>query len=647
MRLFILLTFYFSCTFIADAQEAQKFTEQQIFSNGTDGYNCYRIPAIITAKNGDLLAFAEGRVLGCNDFGNVDIVLKRSTDQGKTWSAIQVVADNGTMQSGNPAPVLDRYDARFTDGRIFLFYNNGIASEHATRMGNGLRTVLYKTSIDHGITWSESTDITSSVHRPYRPEMNKEYKFEEDWRSYANTPGHALQLQKGKYAGRIFVPANHSIGVPQNNFNDYRAHAFYSDDHGKTWQLSPSIEVPSSNESIAVELSDGTLMQNIRHQSGIQKERLVALSRDGGESWTSTYFDSVLISPVCQSSILSYTMAHGKHAILFSNPESKTNRQNMTVKMSLDDGKSWPIKRVVRAGESAYSDLVEQKDSSIGLLYEHGNDGGIHYANFNMAWLLGGKNYNDSPWIQKALGTKYVQSSVIPMSRPIAQFKSSLFSSSMPVQLVLNHQDSKIHYTLDGSEPSQSSEVFLDVINIKNSCTLKAKAFHPKLKPSKTIALEFLKASHKGKIKDVSISPKAHKSYKGGGGKSLFDMNKGTTNFREKHWMGFNGDDVEIHVVLEEAIEIKNITLSTITAHDSWIFLPHEIAFESNGFQTNLRVEVPKNVKPTSLDFIKIPIEQNMIKEFTIIIQPVKEMPVWHQGKGTPAWFFIDEILID
>ena len=131
-------------------------------------------------------------------------------------------------------------------------------------------------------------------------------------------------------------------------------------------------------------------MQNIREQSGKHKKRLIALSSDGGVTWDSSYFDDQLIDPVCQASIIDYTLANWKKVILFSNPASETSRENMTVRMSLDNGSSWPISRTINEGSSAYSDLVIQNNGEIGLLYERGNGGGISYANFNLAWLLNG-----------------------------------------------------------------------------------------------------------------------------------------------------------------------------------------------------------------------------------------------------------------
>lgn len=387
--------YYFTAYFLLSAfflsgQPRQYFSETPLFENGQGAYACYRIPAVLQAPSGDLLAFAEGRVNGCSDFGDVDIVLRRSRDDGQSWEPQKVVADNGRLQAGNPAPVVDFLDPDYPQGRIFLFYNTGNNDEGSIRRGEGVREVWFVTSIDGGHSWTEPVNITASVHRPNEPDFNAAYTFEEDWRHYANAPGHALQLREGPLAGRLFIPANHSAGPPQDAFGEYRAHGFYSDDHGRTWHLGATVGIPGSNEAIAVQLSDGRLMMNCRDQSGKSRRRIVALSADGGNSWDSVYFDNTLISPVCQASLLEYTTPNARAALLFSNPADSTARMNMTVRMSYDQGRTWPVRRRIRRGDSAYSDLVVQDDGRIGLLYEHGNNGGIHYARFNYAWLTGG-----------------------------------------------------------------------------------------------------------------------------------------------------------------------------------------------------------------------------------------------------------------
>ena len=373
----------------SQAQQLQSFQEQTIFENGKWGYACFRIPAIVAAPNGDLLAFAEGRKKNCWDFGDVDIVLRRSEDNGNSWSNLELVLDYDTLQAGNAAPVFDLTDPRYPEGRLFLLYNTGNNHEGEVRKGRGVREVWYITSENKGETWSVPVNITSSVHKPLQPDFNPKYNNPADWRSYALTPGHAIQLKQAPYRGRLFVPANHSEGAPLEGFDEYRAHAFYSDDHGQTWQLSESVAVESSNESSAVELPNGQVMQNIRHQSGRMKQRLVALSKDGGESWDTTYFDHQLLSPVCQASIIDFKTPKDEQVLLFSNPNSTEKREKMSLKVSFDEGKTWSKSRRIRSGASAYSDLVILKNEDIGLLYEHGNDGGIHFAQFNWVWLIG------------------------------------------------------------------------------------------------------------------------------------------------------------------------------------------------------------------------------------------------------------------
>lgn len=246
------------------------FCQQKVpvFVSGNEGHKSYRIPAIIEAPDGALLAFAEGRVHGSGDFGDINIVMKRSEDGGHTWLAMQTIVDADTLQAGNPAPVVDGTDPAYPAGRIFLFYNTGNNDEGEVRKGNGLREAWYKTSTDGGRTWSEAVNITAQVHRPKQPAINAAYHFDEDWRSYANTPGHAMQFQAGGFVGRIFVAANHSAGNPQQHFRDYKAHGYYTDDHGKTFQLSETVNQPGSNESTAAALSGSRLMMNSRNQSG-------------------------------------------------------------------------------------------------------------------------------------------------------------------------------------------------------------------------------------------------------------------------------------------------------------------------------------------------------------------------------------------
>ena len=339
-----------------------------VFKSGDGGYATYRIPAIVKAPGGDLLAFCEGRVNNAGDFGNIDIVMKRSMDGGATWSTLQIVVDADSLQAGNPAPVVDLLDPNYPSGRIFLFYNTGNNHEGEVRKGKGQRMVWYITSTDNGKTWSAPVNISKEVHR---------HGTQEDWRSYANTPGHALQITGGAYAGRLFVAANHSEGAPKNRFEDYKAHAFYSDDHGKTFLLSQSVSVPGGNESTAAELSKNRVLLNSRNQRGDKKERLISISKNGGGSWDTTFFDPVLIDPVCQGSILNIGWRKNKAVLAFSNAASQSKRDSLTVRISLNEGATWKQSLLIdnnQAGKSgdytAYSDLVLVNKKLLGVLYE-------------------------------------------------------------------------------------------------------------------------------------------------------------------------------------------------------------------------------------------------------------------------------------
>lgn len=359
-----------TCSWLLQAQEIT------VFKSGDDGYASYRIPAIIKNKTGDLIAFAEGRVDHAGDYGNVDIVYKISKDGGKTWGALQIAADYKDLQAGNAAPVVDLLDPQYPDGRIFLFYNTGNNHEHELRKGNGLRELWYITSTDGAKTWSEPVNITTQAHRPNQPAANAAYNFKEDWRTYANTPGHALQFDSGKYKGRLYIPANHSEGEPKENGRDYLANAYYSDDHGKTFQLAENITFEGGNETMAAQVSDTELYMNTRNQQGNVRSRIISYSSDGGVTWDTTFYDRNLPDPVNQGSTLSWKKGN-KYILAVCNAADEKNRDNLTLRLSKDKGKSWYFNKVIakspkgyKGDFAAYSDIVLVRKNKIGILYE-------------------------------------------------------------------------------------------------------------------------------------------------------------------------------------------------------------------------------------------------------------------------------------
>ncbi len=364
----ILLSFFFSAKVFA-----QK--EVSVFVSGEEGHKSYRIPAIINLPNGNLLAFAEGRVHHAGDYGDVNIVLKISSNKGKTWGALKTIVDYDKLQAGNPAPVVDLTDPAYPKGRVFLFYNTGNNHEYDVRKGNGLREVWYITSIDGGISWSEPVNITTQTHRPKQPQLNAAYNFKEDWRSYANTPGHAMQFTSGKYKGRMYIAANHSEGDPKPASKDYIAHGFYTDDHGKTFHISTNVDLEGGNENMAAEISGGRLMLNLRNQQGHVKARYTAISDDGGTTWKDQKFDMNLPDPVCQGSLLTIGSQKGKNILAFCNAADQNKRDNLTLRISYDDGATWKKNFVIynnpkQNDAAAYSDIVKVSKKEIGVLYE-------------------------------------------------------------------------------------------------------------------------------------------------------------------------------------------------------------------------------------------------------------------------------------
>ena len=341
-----------------------------VFQSGAEGYKSFRIPAIIKAPDGALLAFAEGRVDGGADFGHVKIVVRRSTDQGKSWGDIEVAASNGGLQAGNPAPVVDYSDPAYPKGRIFLFYNTGNVDEGRMRKKEGVREIWYVTSTDNGLHWAAPVNITSQTSKIDQPDLNPDWNHPEDWRSYANTPGHAMQLKTGQYKGRIYIAANHSAGAPKADFTDYVAHGYYTDDHGKSFHISQNNPFSGSNESTAAELSGGRVMMNSRDQSGRQMYRIVSISANGGNSWDTAYYDKQLPDPVCEGAILTLNYGKKHNTLAFSNDASRNGRDSLTLRISFNDGQSWPLQYLIEPKHTAYSDIVAVNKKEVGILYE-------------------------------------------------------------------------------------------------------------------------------------------------------------------------------------------------------------------------------------------------------------------------------------
>ena len=353
------------------APAAPAVRQTDLFVSGIGGYDTYRIPSITVTPGGSLLAFCEGRLDGSGDAGNIDILMRRSDDHGRTWGDVVVLRDDGANTCGNPCVVADH-----RTGGLVLLSTHNLGHDHEREIidqtSEGTRTVWIMRSDDDGLTWSEPEDITTSVKLP-------------EWTWYATGPGSGIQIRHGAHAGRLVIPCDHIEAETKH----YYSHVMYSDDHGATWQLGGSSPEHQVNECEVVELADGRLMLNMRNYDRSKKTRQVCVSADGGATWTDQRHDPALPEPICQASIHRTAWPTDDRAgvILFSNPASGDSRVRMTVRASFDDGASWPVARELHAGSSAYSSLVAGPDGGAFCLYEADGYGRIVLAELPAAWL--------------------------------------------------------------------------------------------------------------------------------------------------------------------------------------------------------------------------------------------------------------------
>lgn len=365
---------------ISRAEEPMKTA---LFTARTGGYHHYRIPGIISTKQGTLLAYCEARKTS-GDWADIDILMRRSTDGGKTWNSIQVIHDAKTETVNNVVAFADQQTSQ-----IHLLYCVNYAR------------CFYLQSADDGLTFSEPIEITS-VFEQFRKEYN--------WNVIATGPGHGIQLKNG----RLLVPVWLSTGGKKHRPSIVST--IYSDDHGKTWKRGEIIvrhddvidgeTILNPSETVAVQLFNNKVLVNIRTESQPHR-RLIATSENGATNWNHKHFDDQLLEPVCMGSILRVpaSKSQPKNTIVFANPDTLENsskrkgpnrdRKNLTLQVSFDDCQTWSHKRALQPGLSGYSDLAALPDGTIFCFYE---DGGLKnnafdtttltVARFPLKWIL-------------------------------------------------------------------------------------------------------------------------------------------------------------------------------------------------------------------------------------------------------------------
>jgi sialidase-1 len=378
-----------------------------LFEADRDGYVLYRIPGIVVTAKGTVLAYCEARKSDKGDWGTIDILLRRSTDGGRTFSQPQKIAAVAGAKSKNPVALAQKL-ADPSD----VTYNNPVAFVDRVASTGGKSVVhflfcleymrcFYIRSDDDGQTFTAPVEITATFDQ-FRPEY--------DWKVLATGPAHGIQLK----SGRLLVPVWLSLGTGGHAHRPSVTSTIYSDDHGQSWRRG-EIAVPDTaewifpNETVACELSDGRVMLNVRSESKAHR-RLVTTSLDGASGWSRPAFQQELLEPICMASLMVYEPGRDgqKSQLLFANPHhleredgkqepgKSRDRKNLSVKLSTDDGQTWPTTRVLEPGYSAYSDLAVLPEGTILCFYERGRAGAprdrygaLCLARFNLEWLKG------------------------------------------------------------------------------------------------------------------------------------------------------------------------------------------------------------------------------------------------------------------
>ena len=363
------------------------FEKIDVFTARTHGFYTYRIPTIVVTQKGTILAIAEARVDNTSDWAEISIVMRRSLDKGKTWGPLIKVASNEKETTHNLVAIVSN------DSNIIHFL-----------YCVGYKRIFYMESKDDGQSFSKPKEI-NQIFDEFRPDFKYKVKpkYKGKYKIIATGPGHGIQLSNGRLIGPVWMAKRH-IHRPSV------ISVIYSDDRGKTWDRGEVIlgELENPSETTAVQLSDGSVLLNIRNESKINR-RAISISKDGISNWTDPVYDDALLEPTCFGSIIRLTDSDAKDRILFVNPDSIEGestdifnlkpRQNLTVKLSYDECKTWPVRKSIEPGSSGYADLAVGKDYTIYCLYERDcpiekdfDTAAMTLARFNLEWLTDNKD---------------------------------------------------------------------------------------------------------------------------------------------------------------------------------------------------------------------------------------------------------------
>lgn len=377
-----------------DGSPKSSLEKTDLFLAGKGGYAHCRIPGIVVTRQGTLLAYCEARKSTRGDWGTIDVLLRRSEDGGRTWSPAEKLVTPPPDAQPNPVSTAQ---GLAKPGEVTV--NNPVAIvDHDTGVVHFLYCIEYARcftmrSSDDGRTFSKPVEITEAFEA---------FRDDYDWKVLATGPGHGIRLA----SGRFLVPVWLSTGTGGHAHRPSVVATIFSDDRGGTWKRGDIVvahpEPRNPSETAAVELADGRVMLNFRHESP-NRLRGVVTGPDGATGWSEPRYDPALPEPVCMGSLARFSTSPpgDRNRILFVNPHNPDDRErrNVTVKLSYDEGETWPVARSLEPGVSGYSDLAVGKDGTIYCFYERGTANGSQYnpaslcvARFDLGWLTGGED---------------------------------------------------------------------------------------------------------------------------------------------------------------------------------------------------------------------------------------------------------------
>lgn len=381
-----------------------------LFQSGQGGYPRYRIPALTRTTQGSLLAVCEARTRTDSDWSHTDLLFRRSTDGGKTWSPASRIVPTPPNLTRNPVALAHRQgtaEERTLHNPVLISTRDGTV--HLI-FGAEYNRSFHSRSTNDGASFGPAQELTAACDT-LRPRY--------DWKVVAPGPGHGLELSAGRpgktnpLAGRLVVPIWLSPGTHGSGHHPSGIATLISDDHGSTWKAGDLIAtdpdpIADPSEATLAELADGRVLLNVRNESpGLR--RTITTSPDGATGWTPLKRSDSLFDPTCAASLIRVpgNPREAAATLVFTNPDNRPSsspnapnaagsrdRRGLTLRLSADDGQTWPVHRVLDPGPSGYSDLAAGPDGSLWCLYENSPDSPLSYAaltlvRIDLDWIFG------------------------------------------------------------------------------------------------------------------------------------------------------------------------------------------------------------------------------------------------------------------